>query len=172
VQDAWKATPKLSVDLGIRFSTYTHFVQKEEASAFSLERFDPAKAPLLYAPALVNGVRVARNPRTGETAPAVLIGGLVPGTGDITNGMVLKTDPKRRQLERHQSLVAKSRGNRTGGNGVVNPNATDPNFIAFEPMASLSNGLNLAHKGLYKAQQYVRPGATWTATFWVKPSGF
>ena len=62
VQDAWKATPKLSVDLGIRFSTYTHFVQVEEASAFSLERFDPAKAPLLYAPALVNGVRVARNP--------------------------------------------------------------------------------------------------------------
>ena len=93
VQDAWKATPKLSVDLGMRFSTYTHFVQEEEASAFSLERFDPAKAPLLYAPALVNGVRVARNPRTGETASAVLIGGLVPGTGDITNGMVLKTDP-------------------------------------------------------------------------------
>ena len=92
VQDSWKATPKLSVDLGMRFSTYTHFVQVEEASAFSVERFDPAKAPLLYAPALVNGVRVARNPLTGETGPAVLIGGLVPGTGDITNGMVLKTD--------------------------------------------------------------------------------
>ncbi len=86
-------------------------------------------------------------------------------------------------------------GTGLGGNAVVNPNAparaaappatantparggrgggnTDPNFIAFEPMASLSNGLNLAHKGLYKEQQYVRPGATWTATFWVRPSGF
>ena len=90
-------------------------------------------------------------------------------------------------------------GTGLGGNLVVNPNpparasappaagttpavpaggrggggqSADPNFIAFEPMASLSNGLNLAHKGLYKDQQYVRPGATWSATFWVKPSGF
>lgn len=58
---------------------------------------------------------------------------------------------------------------RGGGQGGGN---ADPNFIAFEPMASLSNGLNLAHKGLYKEQQYVQPGATWSATFWVKPSGF
>ncbi len=93
VQDSWKATPKMTVDLGMRFSTYTHYVQKQLASAFSLERFDPAKAPLLYAPAIVNGVRVARNPATGQTAPAVLIGGLVPGTGNITNGMVLNNDP-------------------------------------------------------------------------------
>jgi aldose 1-epimerase len=62
-------------------------------------------------------------------------------------------------------------GTGLGGNGKGGGGA-DPNFIAFEPMASLSNGLNLAHKGLYKDQQYVRPGATWTATFWVKPSGF
>ena len=67
-----------------------------------------------------------------------------------------------------------------GGNRIVNPNPpapgrgggpADPNFIAFEPMASLSNGLNLAQKGLY-TQQYVQPGATWAATFWVNPSGF
>jgi galactose mutarotase-like enzyme len=75
-------------------------------------------------------------------------------------------------------------GTGLGGNAVVSPNApmrgasppaqgtADPNFIAFEPMASLSNGLNLAQKGVYKEQQYVRPGATWTAIFWVKPSGF
>ena len=37
-------------------------------------------------------MRVARNPVTGQTGPAVLIGGLVPGTGDITNGMVLNND--------------------------------------------------------------------------------
>jgi carboxypeptidase family protein/TonB-dependent receptor-like protein len=93
VQDSWKAAPKLTIDLGMRFSTYTYYVQKQLASAFSIERFDSAKAPLLYAPAIVNGVRVARNPATGQTGPAVLIGGLVPGTGDITNGMVLNNDP-------------------------------------------------------------------------------
>jgi aldose 1-epimerase len=75
-------------------------------------------------------------------------------------------------------------GTGLGGNTVVNPNAparagappaagsADSNFIAFEPMASLSNGLNLAQKGLYKEQPYVQPGATWSASFWVKPSGF
>jgi aldose 1-epimerase len=82
-------------------------------------------------------------------------------------------------------------GTGLGGNRVVNPNPpvraaappavggapggrqdADPNFVAFEPMASLSNGLNLAHKGLYKEQPYVQPDATWSATFWVKPSGF
>jgi len=59
-----------------------------------------------------------------------------------------------------------SRGGRGGGANA------DPNFIAFEPTTGLSNGLNLAQKGLYKDQQYVQPGATWVATFWVKPSGF
>ena len=34
VQDSWKAAPKLRVDLGVRFSTYTHYVQKQTASAF------------------------------------------------------------------------------------------------------------------------------------------
>jgi aldose 1-epimerase len=84
-------------------------------------------------------------------------------------------------------------GTGLGGNTVVNPSAppvparaaapptagrgsgggkNDPNFIAFEPMASLSNGLNLAQKGLYKEQLYVQPGATWSASFWIKPSGF
>jgi aldose 1-epimerase len=71
-------------------------------------------------------------------------------------------------------------GTGRGGNRVVTSNAppagrgggtADPNFIALEPMASLSNGLNLAQKGRY-TQQYVQPGATWSATFWVKPSGF
>ena len=93
VQDSWKATPKLTADLGVRFNTYGHYRQNHAASSFSVERFDPAKAPLLYQPALVNGVRVARNPVNGQTGPAVQIGAFVPGTGDITNGMVLNDDP-------------------------------------------------------------------------------
>jgi hypothetical protein len=92
-QDSWKAARKLSVDLGMRFSHYSNFVQKEAAAAFSTERFNPAKAPQLFQPAIINGVRLARNPVTGATGPAVLIGGFVPGTGDITNGMVLNDDP-------------------------------------------------------------------------------
>ena len=49
---------------------------------------------------------------------------------------------------------------------------TDPNFICFEPLAAIVNGLNLAHKGLYKELQSIPPGGTWQASFWIRTSGF
>jgi aldose 1-epimerase len=52
-----------------------------------------------------------------------------------------------------------------------NPLAT-PNFICFEPMAGITNALNLAHKGVYKELQYIQPGGTWQESFWIRPSGF
>jgi len=45
------------------------------------------------------------------------------------------------------------------------------NFICFEPMAGITNGVNLAHEGKYKDLQVLAPGATWTESFWVKASG-
>ncbi|MBI2151093.1 MAG: hypothetical protein HYU27_10890, partial [Acidobacteria bacterium] len=50
--------------------------------------YDPAKRVSLYQPALAGGQRRARNPITGETGPAVLIGAIVPGVGDPSNGIV------------------------------------------------------------------------------------
>ncbi|HEV3217773.1 MAG TPA: aldose 1-epimerase [Vicinamibacterales bacterium] len=47
-----------------------------------------------------------------------------------------------------------------------------PNFICFEPMAGITDAMNLSQKGLYKEQQYIAPNQTWDASFWVKPSGF
>ena len=44
--------------------------------------------------------------------------------------------------------------------------------VCFEPMAGITDGMNLAHKGLYKNQQYIAPNQTWEANFWVKPTGF
>jgi len=92
-QDTWRTTQKLTFDYGVRFAGYTHWVHESGgASAFSLERYDASKAPRLYVPALVNGVRLGRDPATGATVPAVLIGAFVPGTGDLNNGIVLATD--------------------------------------------------------------------------------
>jgi aldose 1-epimerase len=48
----------------------------------------------------------------------------------------------------------------------------DPNFIAFEPMAGITDAMNLAHKGIYKDLQSIPQGGKWEASFWVKPSGF
>lgn len=55
--------------------------------------------------------------------------------------------------------------------GPVNPLAT-PNFVCFEPMAGITNALNLTHKGLYQQLQSIAPGASWQESFWVRPSGF
>jgi aldose 1-epimerase len=45
-------------------------------------------------------------------------------------------------------------------------------FICFEPMAGITDALNLAQRGLYKDVQYIPPGGYWKETFWVHPSGF
>ena len=50
--------------------------------------------------------------------------------------------------------------------------APDRNFICLEPMAGVTNAVNLAQKGRYKELQSLPPGGTWRESFWVKPSGF
>jgi aldose 1-epimerase len=45
------------------------------------------------------------------------------------------------------------------------------NFICFEPMSSITNGVNLAHDGKYSELQTVAPGAKWRESFWVRTSG-
>ncbi len=45
-------------------------------------------------------------------------------------------------------------------------------FICIEPMAAITNAMNLAHRGVYKELQTLPPGQTWEASFWVKPHGF
>jgi aldose 1-epimerase len=48
----------------------------------------------------------------------------------------------------------------------------DPNFICFEPMASITDAMNLAHAGKFSNLQSIPPGGTWEESFWVKPGGF
>ena len=48
----------------------------------------------------------------------------------------------------------------------------DRQFICFEPMAAITNALNLAHRGVYKELQSIAPGQVWEERFWVRPSGF
>jgi aldose 1-epimerase len=55
---------------------------------------------------------------------------------------------------------------------VYFPAGPGQNFICFEPMAGISDSMNLAQKGLYKELQYIEPGKSWEESFWIKPSGF
>ena len=63
--------------------------------------------------------------------------------------------------------------NRGGGPG---PNPAPPvpmrGSVAFEPMAAITNALNLTQKGLYKELQSIEPGGSWEESFWIRPHGF
>jgi len=63
--------------------------------------------------------------------------------------------------------------NRGGGPGP-NPAAAVPmrGSVAFEPMAAITNALNLTQKGLYKELQSIEPGGSWEESFWIRPHGF
>jgi aldose 1-epimerase len=53
---------------------------------------------------------------------------------------------------------------------VYSPKASA--FVALEPMAGITNSMNLAHKGLYKELQNIPPGGSWRESFWIRPRGF
>jgi len=61
--------------------------------------------------------------------------------------------------------LARGGTGRGGGRG-------SPNFIAFEPMAGITDAMNLAQKGLYKDLQMLAPDGTWEESFWIHPKGF
>jgi len=43
-------------------------------------------------------------------------------------------------------------------------------FVCLEPMAAISNAMNLSHRGLYTDLQYIPPGGTWQESFRIRPS--
>jgi hypothetical protein len=89
VQDNWKVLSNLTLDYGIRFSLLKPWYEKQnQISSFLPQAYDPKQRVLLYQPTLVNGARVALNPLTGQSAPAALIGAIVPGSGNPSNGMI------------------------------------------------------------------------------------
>lgn len=89
VQDNWRVSKRLTLDLGMRFY---HNPPMEDLNGniatFDPSRFVLSKAPTLYYPGTgANGARVAVDPTTGKQAAAPLIGQYVTGSGDTANGM-------------------------------------------------------------------------------------
>ena len=104
VSDTWRATKKLTLDYGMRISWYQPFHNYTGLMAgFVLSKFDPKQAPKLIQPAIVGGKSVGVHPVTGQTYPSALVGFIAPGTGNVTNGMVLL--PIRRDIPRGWSTT-------------------------------------------------------------------
>jgi Carboxypeptidase regulatory-like domain/TonB-dependent Receptor Plug Domain len=93
VQDTWKVSPTVTLDLGMRFLYYQPWYTQLPAAVFVPERYDPARAPRMYEPARINNVNVALDPVTGQVRPNIFVGSFVPNTGDPYNGMVTNADP-------------------------------------------------------------------------------
>lgn len=94
-QDNWKVNRRLTLDYGVRFTWYNPMYARYDGqqALLALDRYEPAKAPMLYRPALdAKGKRVGQNPLTGELVAPVLIGAFVPGSGDPAPGGVLSGD--------------------------------------------------------------------------------
>jgi aldose 1-epimerase len=41
-------------------------------------------------------------------------------------------------------------------------------FVCFEPMAAITDAMNLAHRGQYGELQTIGPGGRWTESFWIR----
>ena len=89
LQDNWKISRKLTLDLGVRFYWIPPIQDTENLlSGFDTARFNAAKQPKLITPAMVGGKRVGVDPSNGQVYNAALIGAIAPGSGDPSNGMV------------------------------------------------------------------------------------
>jgi hypothetical protein len=86
-QDSWKATPKLTLNYGIRFNlvppTYS---ETNRIASFVPSLYNPANAVRLFQPAVIGGKDVAYDPVTGEQLPFGYVGYIVPNSGDVNNG--------------------------------------------------------------------------------------
>jgi hypothetical protein len=100
VQDNWKVSNRLTLDYGVRLvHQQPQYDSLGQASNFLLDEWNPTQAPLLYVGGCANGVypctgsnRQAMNPLTGQFLgpnSTLSIGAIVPGSGNVTNGLFL-----------------------------------------------------------------------------------
>jgi hypothetical protein len=88
-QDDWRASKKLSLNYGVRFTD--DIPQKngnQYGSEINFKLYNPAEAPPLFQPVLVNGTRMMQNPVSGTLEPAAYEGYFVPGVGNPAPGSV------------------------------------------------------------------------------------
>jgi Carboxypeptidase regulatory-like domain/TonB-dependent Receptor Plug Domain len=100
IQDNWKASNRLTLDYGVRFThQQAQYDKLGQASNFLPDRWTLSAAPVMYVAGCVSNAypctganRQAMNPLTGQLLgpnSTTAIGTLVPNSGSATNGLFL-----------------------------------------------------------------------------------
>jgi len=88
-QDDWKVKSNLSFSYGVRFyHDIPQYDARSQLASFSPAAWDPATAPVLIRPAVINAANVGIDPLTGTTYSQGLIGDFVPGVGNPADGQL------------------------------------------------------------------------------------
>src|SRR5262249_16008300 len=105
-QDSWRVNRRLGLDLGLRVSWYQPQYDLAKVTAvFNPDFYDRSKQVRLYVPVCINGattcgsgnnrravdpvfLRPDFTPTAANTLTNTLVGQIVPGSGDIANGIV------------------------------------------------------------------------------------
>ncbi len=101
LQDTWKVTPRLTLDVGLRaYWIQPQYDKALQTSTFFPSEYDPSNAARLYWPCMVSGSKKAcdyagllpgQTPAAGavptEVRSSLDIGKIVPGSGDTANGI-------------------------------------------------------------------------------------
>jgi len=96
VQDSWRVSRRLTIEMGVRLvHQMTPYDQLQTFTVFNQALYSAAAMPRMYVPyctitvtgACPGANRFARDPVTGNLAPATAIGLFVPGTGNPATGM-------------------------------------------------------------------------------------
>ena len=193
VQDTWKLTQRITLDYGLRAAWYQpQYDASMQASTFVLSQWNPAKAPRLYFPAIINGVKSAYDATTGQVLPSYDIGLEVPGTGDPFNGVCQAPKCANKYLQENrgpqwgprfglawdvtgkQNIVIRTGGgvyyDRFQGNRVFDmvrnpPEGIDPQFLYGFAANINPNNILLAPPTLYAADPTAKLPTTYNYQF-------
>ena len=117
-QDSWKVSTKLTFNYGLRVMSIQPFYDRDNLmSNFEYSKYNPAQSVRFYQPTLSGGARRALNPVTGEVLPAVFIGAILPGVGNIKSSFALKQVKYQTALPLPLPAVALARKPRAKGRG-------------------------------------------------------
>src|SRR4030095_15019978 len=114
IQDNWKVSSKLTLDLGMRFTHHgPQYDVKQQASNFFPDQWSASAGPFLYLRGGASGSGpgcpgVAVDPRTDTSLGAgssVAIGTIVPNSGTLLNGIIQAGNGIAKENYIEQSLV-------------------------------------------------------------------